>query len=97
MNCGCLYLGESALLEGLISLIRLIDSSLLNIDLSSLTACRISQEFARWEDKFFEVDSGGYGKPVIRDKAVENDEQLAIATELKELMDGEMYIKQVGK
>lgn len=53
------------------------------------------KEFARWEDKFFEVDSGGYGKPVIRDKAVENDEQLAIATELKELMDGEMYIKQV--
>ncbi len=62
-----------------------------------LNSGRIGQEFARWEDKFFEVDSGGYGKPVIRDKAVENDEQLAIATELKELMDGEMYIKQVGK
>ncbi|CAJ1345919.1 unnamed protein product [Effrenium voratum] len=53
-------------------------------------------EFARWEDKFFEDVGGGPGsKPVIRDKAVENDEQLTIAQELKELWKGEMYIKQV--
>lgn len=52
------------------------------------------KKFARWEDKFFE-QSTGLGKPVIRDTAVEHDEQLQIATELRELMDGETYIKQV--
>ena len=54
------------------------------------------KEFARWEDKFFEHDGGGgYSKPVIRDRAVENEEQLKIAQELKELWEGEMYIKQM--
>lgn len=60
------------------------------------TITQAPQEFARWEDKFFEQDKGGgYGKPVIKDKAVENEEQGNIATELRELMSGEMYIKQV--
>ncbi|CAK9024426.1 unnamed protein product [Durusdinium trenchii] len=55
------------------------------------------KEFARWEDKFFEQDGGGgYNKPVIRDRAVENDEQLTIAEELKKLWEGEMYIEQVS-
>lgn len=50
-------------------------------------------EFARWEDKFFEDMSGLPGnRPVIRDRAVENEEQLKIAQELQELMKGEMYI-----
>eukprot|EP00930_Biecheleria_cincta_P077372 TRINITY_DN64653_c0_g1_i1.p1 TRINITY_DN64653_c0_g1~~TRINITY_DN64653_c0_g1_i1.p1 ORF type:complete len:524 (-),score=84.47 TRINITY_DN64653_c0_g1_i1:144-1715(-) len=53
-------------------------------------------EFARWEDKFFEDMSGLPGnRPVIRDRAVENDEQLKIAQELQELMDGRMYITNV--
>lgn len=49
-------------------------------------------EFARWEDKFFEEMSGG-PKPVIRERAIDNDEQRNIAQELKELWHGEMYIK----
>lgn len=53
-------------------------------------------EFARWEDKFFEDMSGLPGnRPVIRDRAVENDEQMKIAQELQELMDGRMFITNV--
>ncbi|CAE7620544.1 unnamed protein product [Symbiodinium pilosum] len=49
-------------------------------------------EFGRWEDKFFEDISGG-GKPVVKERAIDNDEQRNIAQELKELWQGEMYIK----
>jgi len=48
-------------------------------------------EFARWEDTFFE--DGGGDKPVIRERAIDNDEQRQIARELQELRDGEMYIQ----
>jgi len=54
-------------------------------------------EFARWEDKFFEDNYGGMGKPVIRDAAIENDEQARIAEELQTLMDGSLFISQVGR
>lgn len=53
-------------------------------------------EFARWEDKFFEDNVSMPGqRPVIRDRAIDNEEQQRIAQELQELMDGDMFITQV--
>jgi len=52
-------------------------------------------EFARWEDKFFEDQTGAGGKAIIRETAVENDEQRGICQELRELDDGSMFIKPV--
>jgi len=50
-------------------------------------------EFARWEDKFFEDQPGAGGMPIIKETAVENDEQRGICQELRELQDGTMFIK----
>jgi len=55
-------------------------------------------ELAQWEDKIFEDLGGGdpFERPVIRDVAIENDEQQRIAQELQELLDGNMDISIVG-
>jgi len=52
-------------------------------------------EFARWDDKLFEDNPGVGGRPMIKESAIENDEQQKIATQLQELRDGDMYISGV--
>lgn len=55
-------------------------------------------EFARWEDKFFEEGRMNQdNRPLINDRAIENDEQQKLAQELQELGDGEMYIASRGR
>ena len=53
------------------------------------------QEFARWEDKFFDGNSGPDGAPILNEAAILNPEQEAIAKELAELTD--CYIATQGR
>merc|ERR1712087_681013 len=54
------------------------------------------KEFARWHDKFFDDETDFGGRPVIKEAAIENDEQQQIAQELQEMRDGRMFISKVG-
>eukprot|EP00747_Dinoflagellata_sp_TGD_P017232 gnl/TRDRNA2_/TRDRNA2_125683_c0_seq1.p1 gnl/TRDRNA2_/TRDRNA2_125683_c0~~gnl/TRDRNA2_/TRDRNA2_125683_c0_seq1.p1 ORF type:complete len:127 (-),score=27.42 gnl/TRDRNA2_/TRDRNA2_125683_c0_seq1:471-800(-) len=47
-------------------------------------------EFASWESSLFRTDAAG---AIINDRAIENDEQQAIAEELLALGDGTMLIE----
>lgn len=52
------------------------------------------QEFARWEDKFFDGNDAT-GRPLLNEAAILNPEQESIAKELQDLRD--CYIATQGR